>query len=150
MGVEVIKPILGILCLVSWVWFLFVFWPAYNKPVSITPMRSTSYEDKQRIVLPVESFGANQHIQVFRPGIPFPDNFTPALTRAFAAADKWHKTYPGMPVAITTAPRTYYVRRSITLSAKSGNVWLVGAPTNYYFTNPSASFIVNVEKENPQ
>lgn len=108
-----------------------------------------NYDNQQRIVLPVESFGANQHIQVFRPGIPFPDNFTPALARALAAADKWHETYPDMPVAITTAPRTYYVRHNITLSAKSGNVWLVGAPTTYHFTNPSASFIVNVEKENP-
>lgn len=74
------------------------------------------YDDVVR--LPIEAFGANWRVQVFRRGVRFPDQFNIGFSRASAAALLLQERFPTLPVAISFAPRTYLVRETITIDQR--------------------------------
>lgn len=87
---------------------IFVWW---REP----PPPTTKIEYIDQITLPIEAFGANWRVQVFRPRIPFPSGFDDAYERTSAAAQKLQHDWD-MPVTITFAPRWYFVKRPIILA----------------------------------
>ena len=80
-----------------------------------SPPQSVAYED--HVQLPVEAFGANWHVRNFRRRVLYPDNFSPALERAIAAAALVQQHGP-KTVTITFAPRTYRPRAAIDLTGR--------------------------------
>lgn len=85
------------------------FW--HGKKIEAHDLRvwSSYYDASQRVVLPIESFGANWRVRNFRKNVLFPDGFDNAADRAMDAVRKYPR---GTNVLVTFAPeRTYRMRR---------------------------------------
>jgi hypothetical protein len=85
---------------------------------------NAEYDDHIR--LPIEAFGANWRIQVFRRGKPFPSYVDIAFERAMAAINTLNiKDVRGEPAEIAFAPRLYTIHRP--LRAYGEHVLIAGA-----------------------
>lgn len=73
---------------------------------------ASSCEYSDQIRLPVEAFGAHWRIQNFRKNVLFPNGFDDAFPRAITASELI-RTAMDRPAAITIAPRTYQLKRTI-------------------------------------